>query len=87
MRRHEVSDEQWAEIEPFLPDKAGDPRRTGQDYRSFVNAVFWIARLALRGETCPNESGHGIRSTDDSIVGAKAGSGGEYSQQWAATRN
>ena len=29
----------------------------------------------LRGGTCPNDSGHGIRSTDDSIVGANAGSG------------
>ena len=44
MRRHEISDEQWAAIEPLLPGKAGDPGRTGQDNRLFVNAVFWIAR-------------------------------------------
>jgi putative transposase len=31
--------------------------------------------LAPRGGTCPNDSGRGIRSTDDSTVGANAGSG------------
>ena len=57
MRRHEISDEQWAAIEPHLPGKAGDPGRTGQDNRLFVNAVFWIARTGAPWRDLPERFG------------------------------
>ncbi len=57
MRRHEVSDEQWSAIERHLPGKAGDPGRTGQDNRSFVNAVFWIARTGAPWRDLPERFG------------------------------
>jgi putative transposase len=57
MRRHEISDEQWTAIEPHLPGKAGDPGRTGQDNRLFVNAVFWIARTGSPWRDLPERFG------------------------------
>jgi transposase len=57
MRRHEVSDEQWKAIEPLLPGKAGDPGRTAQDNRSFVNAVFWIAKTGAPWRDLPDRFG------------------------------
>src|SRR6516165_9374936 len=57
MRRHELSDEQWAAIEPLLPGKAGDPGRTAQDNRSFVNAVMWIARTGAPWRDLPERFG------------------------------
>ena len=57
MRRHELSDEQWAAIEPLLPGKAGDPGRTAQDNRSFVNAVMWIARTGAPWRDLPERVG------------------------------
>ena len=57
MRRHEISDEQWTAIEPMLPGKSGDPGRTAQDNRSFVNAVVWIARTGAPWRDLPERFG------------------------------
>lgn len=42
MRRHELSDEQWAMIDRLLPRGPGRPSESGD--RNFVNAVLWIAK-------------------------------------------
>ena len=57
MRRHEISDEQWTAIEPLLPGKPGDPGRTAQDNRSFVNAVMWILRTGAPWRDLPEGFG------------------------------
>jgi putative transposase len=57
MRRHEISDEQWAAIKGVLPGKAGDPGRTAADNRLFVNAVFWIARTGSPWRDLPERFG------------------------------
>lgn len=44
MDRSLLSDEQWQRIAPLCPGKAGDPGRSGEDNRRFVEAVLWIAR-------------------------------------------
>ena len=41
-RRHELTDEQWEQIEPHLPGKKSDPGKTAQDNRRFVNAALWM---------------------------------------------
>ena len=43
MRRYELSDEEWAVIEPLLPGpaKTGRPRRSP---REIWNAIFWVLR-------------------------------------------
>jgi len=42
--RHDLTDEQWARLEPLLPDRR--PRRGGQwvDHRQVVNGVLWRTR-------------------------------------------
>jgi putative transposase len=57
MRRHEISDEQWAAIGRVLPGKAGDPGRTAADNRLFFNAVFWIARTGSPWRDLPERFG------------------------------
>ena len=44
VKRYELSDAQWRRIEGLLPGKPGDPGRTAQDNRLFVNGVLWVLR-------------------------------------------
>ena len=44
MIRRILSDTQWERVAPLLPGKPGDPGRSGQDDRGFLEAVLWIAR-------------------------------------------
>ena len=44
MIRHRLSDGQWARIEHLLPGKPGDPGRSGDDNRLFVDAIVWMAK-------------------------------------------
>ncbi len=57
-RRHELTDEQWAQMEPFLPGRDGDPGRSGEDNRRFVNAVVWIARTGAPWRDLPERFGN-----------------------------
>lgn len=42
--RHDLTDEQWARLEPFLPDRT--PQRGGRwiDHRQIIDGVMWRAR-------------------------------------------
>src|SRR5262245_48167974 len=44
MRRYELSDEQWARIEPLLPDRThhGQAGHPFHDHRPLVNGILWI---------------------------------------------
>ena len=44
MIRHRLTDEQWRRIENLVPGKPGDPGRSGDDNRLFVDAIVWMAR-------------------------------------------
>jgi putative transposase len=39
-----LTDEQWGRIAHLIPGKQGDPGRTGNDNRLFVDAIVWMAR-------------------------------------------
>jgi transposase len=41
-----LSDAQWERAAPLLPGKVGDPGRSGDNNRLFLEAVLWIARTA-----------------------------------------
>ena len=57
MRRHEISDENWHRIESLLPGRPGDPGVTAADNRSFINAVFWIAKTGAPWRDLPSRFG------------------------------
>jgi transposase len=42
VHRHELSDKEWARLEPLLPPRRG--RRSIKGERRFINAVYWLAR-------------------------------------------
>jgi transposase len=42
MHRHELTDEQWAAVEPLLPKRTARTGRPGKDPRLMLNGIFWI---------------------------------------------
>ena len=57
MARRWLTGTQWQRIENLLPGKAGDPGRTGEDNRLFVEAVLHIARVGCPWRDLPGEFG------------------------------
>ncbi len=55
--RHELSDAQWAQIEPLLPGKQGDPGRHAADNRLFVNAVVYVLKTGIPWADLPARFG------------------------------
>ena len=56
-KRYELSDRQWRKIADLLPGKAGDPGRSGDDNRRFVNAVLWVLRSGAHWHDLPPRYG------------------------------
>lgn len=56
-RRYELTESQWAVLEPIVPGKAGDPGRSGADNRTFINGVLWVLRSGARWADLPPRYG------------------------------
>jgi transposase len=56
-RRHELTDTQWERIKDLLPGKEGDPGRSGEDNRLFVNAVLYVLKTGVPWEDLPARFG------------------------------
>lgn len=56
-KRYELNQAQWERIAPLLPGKAGDPGRTAQDNRLFVNGVLWVLRSGAHWCDLPERYG------------------------------
>ena len=56
--RHDLTDEQWAVLEPLLPDRT--PRRGGRwiDHRPVVDGVIWRTRTGAPWRDLPPAYGH-----------------------------
>jgi transposase len=56
--RHDLSDDQWAMLDPLLPDRT--PRRGGQwmDHRMVVDGVLWRTRTGSPWRDLPASYGH-----------------------------
>jgi transposase len=56
--RHDLTDGEWARLEPLLPDRS--PRRGGRwvDHRLILNGVFWRTRTGSPWRDLPGEYGH-----------------------------
>ena len=57
MRRHEISDTQWAAVKDLLPGKATDCGVTAKDNRLFLNAVVWLMRTGVPWADLPARFG------------------------------
>jgi transposase len=56
MRRYELTDEQWALIEPLLPPQQGNGRPY-RDHRMVVNAWLWILNTGSPWRDLPERFG------------------------------
>ena len=57
MDRDLLKDEQWKRIAPLLPGKKGDPGRSGEDNRLFLEAVLWLVRAGAPWRDLPPHFG------------------------------
>ena len=57
MRRHEITDRQWALVAPLLPGKSTDCGVTARDKRLFLNAVVWLMRTGAAWADLPERFG------------------------------
>lgn len=57
MIRELLNDEQWERIAPLLPGKEGDPGRSGEDNRRFVEGVLWLVRAGAPWRDLPPHFG------------------------------
>lgn len=58
MDRNLLSDAQWQRVAPLLPGKPGDPGRSGEDNRRFLEGVLWIARTGAPWRDLPADFGN-----------------------------
>lgn len=58
MDRSVLRDEQWEQVALLLPGKVGDPGRSGEDNRRFLEAVLWMARTGAPWRGLPEAFGH-----------------------------
>ena len=58
MRRYELTDEQWRQIEHLLPGREGCPGAHAEDNRLFVNAIIWVARTGAPWRDLPERFGN-----------------------------
>ena len=58
MSRHNISDDQWKIIAPFLEQKNKDPRgRPPKDNRLIFNGILWILKTGAPWRDLPPEFG------------------------------
>lgn len=57
MRRHELSDEQWALVEPRIPRSTARTGRPPSDRRLMLNGIFWILATGAPWRDLPERFG------------------------------
>ena len=59
IRRYEVTDEEWEQIKPYIPEEqAGITRgRPSKDSRTMLNGIFWILRSGASWRDLPERYG------------------------------
>ena len=57
-KRYELSDEEWARIELFLPPtRTGQKGRPAKDHRTMLNGMVWLARSGAPWRDLPERYG------------------------------
>lgn len=57
MHRHELTDEQWAAVQPLLPKRTATTGRTPSDPRLMLNGIFWILGTGAPWRDLPERFG------------------------------
>src|SRR3954464_15236691 len=57
-RRYELSDAQWAHLEPLLPPEK--PGRPNDDHRRILNGILWILNSVARPAAALWSGRHGV---------------------------
>src|SRR3979409_384531 len=57
MERDVLTDAQWAQMEAHCLGKPGDPGRSGENNRRFVEAVLWVVRTGSPWRDIPERFG------------------------------
>ncbi len=57
MKRHELTDEQWALIEPLVPPSRARTGRPPRDRRTLLNGIFWILHTGAPWRDLPERFG------------------------------
>lgn len=52
-RRHELTDEQWARIEPLLPPQKQRTGRPAKDHRTIINGILWLDKTGTPWRDLP----------------------------------
>ena len=55
--RHDLTDDEWALLEPVLPDRAPRRSRPWKDHRTVVNGVLWRTRTGSPWRDLPRSYG------------------------------
>ena len=82
MIRHRLTDEQWGRIAHLIPGKPGDPGRTGDDNRLFVDAIVWMARTERHGAISHRSSANGTACGSASGDGPRRECGSTLWRLW-----
>ncbi len=57
MRRHQLTDEQWAAVEPLIPKKQARVGRPPEDPREMLDGILWVLRTGAPWRDLPERFG------------------------------
>lgn len=57
-RRHELNDEQWAQLAPLLPPEKPKTGRPSLAHRQVVNGILWVLRTGAPWRDLPERYGN-----------------------------
>jgi transposase len=56
-RRHELTDDQWARLEPLLPAQRSRTGRPAHDHRTIINGILWRLKTGVPWRDLPERYG------------------------------
>jgi transposase len=57
IHRHDLTDDQWARLQPLLPPQKPPTGRPGRDLRTILNGICWILRTGAPWRDLPERYG------------------------------
>ena len=81
--RFDLSDEDWALLEPLLPKSRKSAR---VDDRKIMNAIFYVLRTGMPWRDLPARYGPYTTAYNRFTVGLAVGSGSVFSTNWHRNR-